>query len=1159
MASRRRLAAPGPGALELKLSSLSFGCMLKPSLMRIMKSSYSAALSLEVDVQRRQINIFFPLFTEPSKANSWAKSRSIFQISIDLSTIKTVFESSSEQNFRHLVIPLPRPPKYFRKNDTVNNSLQWGAGNIWYRATDILQTSENLRHPVSLQSDTPDGYNIGRWTAFRLSLKKDALSSKSYERLLSFLAECNVTIRGNCEFETTQDSLGAWQFLDHPSSVRADQPSALLGLPPIVHLEFVVRYQLEVCISRGILNEYTIGLEFLQRLASLSPQDATRRLEYLADQDSKLFEPMELFDMEDAEFYVPPSSKIPHYCAYVRKASITPTTILFSTPTVETSNRVFRQYSQLQDRFLRIQFLEESESGSIGINKFHNEDIWKRVRRTLFEGIRIGHRVYEFLAFGNSQLRQNGAYFFCPTNNVSCDDMRAWMGQFDHIKIVAKYGARLGQCFSTTREIRGIPVPEIKRIDDIERNGYCFTDGVGRISKFLAQAIMQDMTLDVLSEPTAFQFRMGGSKGVLVVWPEHVKRMEVHTRHSQDKFSSKSRSLEVIRCATHATATLNRQTVTILQSLGVPQMAFLRLLRDQIQSFEKASKDCSVAVQLLTKFVDENQSSLVLAELLKAGFKTSGAVGDAPGVKEPFVSNLLNLWISWSFRLLKEKARIHIPQSAFVLGCVDETGTLRGHSRETEGSSDKDVNKLPQIFLQVANPDHNQKTVIHGVCIVGRNPSLHPGDIRVVQAVDNPRLRHLSNVVIFPSTGDRPIPNMLSGGDLDGDDFFVIWDPELIPSEWNHPPMNYQGPKPRELDRDVAVDDMREFFVNYMKNDVLPLIATAHLCFADQEGPKSQKCLKLADQHSKAVDYPKTGEPATFDRKEAPKRWPHFMEKRAKITYRSNKALGAVFDEVVKHTIQFHPSSEHAFDNRILEKFEIGQETLNAAKKIKTQYDISVGRLLVQYDVKTEFELYSGWALSKPRIGSDYKRQEELGQEYGALKQRFREQCYKEIGSDRREESREESLEKFVAAMYKITAEQDKAAREPEGDGDEGDRPRVPLISFPWIFHWVMIKLAMGKTYKPGKAVLAAAQRWPPMNPPTPMEPLSDHSKSVAIHPLATGMAPAATPTVPESGSAVHDEDEDEDIYSDDRLTPTSEADSALLDRLAAVIGTGED
>jgi len=59
---------------------------------------------------------------------------------------------------------------------------------------------------------------------------------------------------------------------------------------------------------------------------------------------------------------------------------------------------------------------------------------------------------------------------------------------------------------------------------------------------------------------------------------------------------------------------------------------------------------------------------------------------------------------------------------------------------------------------------------------VTRNPCLNPGDLRLLQGVDRPELRHLHNVVVFSSKGERPTCNMMSGGDLDGDVYFVCWD-----------------------------------------------------------------------------------------------------------------------------------------------------------------------------------------------------------------------------------------------------------------------------------------------------------------------------------------------------------------------------------------------
>lgn len=74
----------------------------------------------------------------------------------------------------------------------------------------------------------------------------------------------------------------------------------------------------------------------------------------------------------------------------------------------------------------------------------------------------------------------------------------------------------------------------------------------------------------------------------------------------------------------------------------------------------------------------------------------------------------------------------------------------------------------------------NETKVLTGNLVVTRNPCTHPGDIRMMTGVDKPELRHLSNVVVFSSKGSRPACNMMAGGDLDGDVYFVSWDSELL-------------------------------------------------------------------------------------------------------------------------------------------------------------------------------------------------------------------------------------------------------------------------------------------------------------------------------------------------------------------------------------------
>jgi RNA-dependent RNA polymerase len=447
-------------------------------------------------------------------------------------------------------------------------------------------------------------------------------------------------------------------------------------------------------------------------------------------------------------------------------------------------------------------------------------------------GIRIGNRVYEFLAFGNSQFRENGAYFFCPSEHLSCDDIRRWMGRFDHITIVAKYAARLGLCFSTTRAIRSGGV-KIIEIDDVERNGYNFTDGVGKISRLLLEMIATELGL--LSAPSVVQFRMGGCKGILAASPD-AKGQEVHIRKSQKKFTAEYMGLEIIRCSQYSSATLNRQTITILSSLGVPDEVFNEMLIQQLSNYKMAMTEAGEALDLLGRYIDDNHMTMIISTMILNGFMAK---------QEPFLMSILHLWRSWSIKLLKEKAKIIVERGAFVLGCTDETATLKGHINSNRKFAAPTEGELPEIFLQLSDkskPGHYK--IVKGICVIGRNPSLHPGDIRVVKAVDVPGLHHLHDVVVFPQLGDRDIPSMCSGGDLDGDDFFVIWDPKLIPKEWNAEPMDYSAPKAKVRHRPVMIDDLTKFFVKYMKNDSLPTIAHAHLAQADllDRSIKDPKC-----------------------------------------------------------------------------------------------------------------------------------------------------------------------------------------------------------------------------------------------------------------------------------------------------------------------------
>jgi RNA-dependent RNA polymerase len=609
---------------------------------------------------------------------------------------------------------------------------------------------------------------------------------------------------------------------------------------------------------------------------------------------------------------------------------------------------------------------------------------------------------------------------------------------------------------------------QIREIGDIERpiegsegKTVCFSDGVGLISKFLGQMIMSEFNIQTPDgqPPSVYQFRLGGCKGILTMWPQ-ARNREVYIRKSQYKFSAVHNGLEVIRHSQFAMASLNRQLILVLSALGVPDGVFIDKLHVMLESLDRAMTDGAQAISLLQKYVDPNEMTLLLAKMIQDGFQNSN---------EPFIASLLELWRAWQIKYLKEKAKIAIEKGACLLGCVDETNTLKGYFKgeplPADATYEEKLERLPEIFVQVARADQDGKyEVMEGPCVVGRNPSLHPGDLRVVKAVNAPALHHLRDVVVFAQNGDRDVPSMCSGGDLDGDDYLVIWDQDLLPKDWFREPMDYSATTPHDLDRDVTVNDITSFFVTYMKNDRLPQIAHAHLAFADymDEGVADPKCLKLAALHSAAVDYNKSGIPAQLTKDVMPRKWPHFMEKKFKpkaAQYVSEKILGQLYDIVER--VDFRPMLEVSFDKRVLDcGIEPSDKNLEAAAELKASYDADMRRIMAQHEIKTEFEVWSTFVLSHANMSKDYKFHEELGRISSALRESYLMQCYETAGG-----MDFKSLAPLAVAMYKVTSDQMAEALTKLKTSAEGlrlvkDDTDLPLISFPWVLQPILGKIA---------------------------------------------------------------------------------------------------
>jgi RNA-dependent RNA polymerase len=203
-----------------------------------------------------------------------------------------------------------------------------------------------------------------------------------------------------------------------------------------------------------------------------------------------------------------------------------------------------------------------------------------------------------------------------------------------------------------------------------------------------------------------------------------------------------------------------------------------------------------------------------------------------------------------------------------------------------------------QVFVQITH-ESGEKIVLEGPIAITKNPCRHPGDLRVLQAVNNKSLHHLYDVLVFPQQGGRPHASEISGSDLDGDEYTVIWDPQLIPTSPNPTPYNYDsGPAPKPLNRVVTRDDRLKVILDICEQDNLGRLSNIHLVLSDKLGIDNELAIALAGGLSQELDSVKSGQhPYSAEQiKDINSRTgttrPDFMQTPGYIEYPSDKVLG---------------------------------------------------------------------------------------------------------------------------------------------------------------------------------------------------------------------------------------------------------------------------
>ncbi|KAJ3287255.1 hypothetical protein HDU79_005847 [Rhizoclosmatium sp. JEL0117] len=388
--------------------------------------------------------------------------------------------------------------------------------------------------------------------------------------------------------------------------------------------------------------------------------------------------------------FTPIDEDVSRYC-WMHQLKISPSDEYLEGPYIDQSNRVVREYSKYMAHFLQVAFvgLDGSQIGQhmfFADNEQYGEYHFEgKIHYHLSNGVTVSGRLFKFLAFSSSSLKEGRFLFFHEPkdgSNITVDSIREWMGDFSMIKNPARYSARLAQALTSTTPTIEIQPHEVEmHTPDVERNGYVFSDGIGTISPDLADAIwtsfknkkppnstFQSASKNISPVPSAFQIRFGGAKGMLSVDPSLSGRI-MRIRQSMIKFDSPN--CQFIEIADYSSSSrvafLNRQVILILEGLGVPKSTFLEIQRDAIKELALLGTSTERVMALANRIGHFGNFARLMDNLKVPRW-----------IENSFVQQSLAYVRAHFLKEIKYRARMKIPDGWTLLGVLDVVFSQHG-------------------------------------------------------------------------------------------------------------------------------------------------------------------------------------------------------------------------------------------------------------------------------------------------------------------------------------------------------------------------------------------------------------------------------------------------------------------------------------------------
>ncbi|XP_053990630.1 uncharacterized protein LOC128882867 [Hylaeus volcanicus] len=628
-------------------------------------------------------------------------------------------------------------------------------------------------------------------------------------------------------------------------------------------------------------------------------------------------------------------------------------------------NRVLRTFNKKELDFFRVNFRDE---GCIATESSDNSDhLILRIKHIMDNGIILYSWKLLFFGYSQSQLKSSGCWFVHKKKqNINIESVLESFGNFSTCLQTGKMMAHLGLLFSSAISFVGLEENQFILIDDIEslRNpsnpslgSYNFTDGVGFCSRKFLEQVQIKNSLNFL--PSAIQIRYKGFKGMLCYYPEwfrnkwtqstshNAKTLSVVFRMSMRKFISKNTTLDILAYSSYRPSHFNKQILLALDSLGVNWNIFLDLLNEQLTLMSDSRTTPQKAIQFLQSASCISDSIYLLRCLLN----------NRISIQEPFIQSCLKLLIENETRLVLESSWIHSSFCCNLFGVADESRTLKyDHG-----------NGLPEVFVKLRKPIYTtsvplvdmeyEEVILQGVVLIAKAPILYPGDCQLCYAVDNAHLNCIENVVVFPTNipegsdpsclhkshpahihpndptyidnsvlkrqyGFRDIPSMMSGSDLDGDQYFICWEPRIVSHLWelhlkqkSIKPAGFYTVLPNEakpsFDAYLSLHErLKNHYLSSLQDRSLCLVASCHIRKShDPEIYAAGKSLhsttiQLAYLHSEAVDAVKTGKSVVLKSFHYNTTTPHFhtqykLSDRNPV-HKSVSLLGKIYDKATQ-------------------------------------------------------------------------------------------------------------------------------------------------------------------------------------------------------------------------------------------------------------------